>query len=152
VKPRSILNPGKRWVIEADARLRKVENLLEQAMEDLLVKGNDAPGTQCRAALSDAVEELRALNGLLVQQSPDSKLMCLPSLDSALEHSDRATLSRRVIALLPRLHGIGRLLAAAAEFYNGWCAASPAPDYTAAGYESGGWMGSRGPALVACEA
>jgi hypothetical protein len=152
VKASSTLKPRPRLVIEADARLRKVENLLDRALEDLLVKDNPAPGAQCTAALSDAVAELRALSGLLVQPSSDSKLMSLPPGNLQLGKLERASLSRQLTALNPRLQSVGRLLAAAAEFYSGWCAAAPAPTYTAAAYETGGWANSRGPALVAFEA
>jgi hypothetical protein len=115
---------------EAATRLQRVESLLVQALDDLSGKGSAAPCSRCAVVLTEASAELQIFAGLVTEP-------------------DRAALRPQLQALLPRLSTAERLLAAAAEFYRGWCAAAPQPSYPAPCYHGDGL--SHGPALLALE-
>ncbi len=109
------------------AHLKRVENLLDEALEDLRCVNRQTPATRCAAALAEAQPEIDPQNSVLRMQ-----LNGLPA----------------------RLRRMERLLASAAEFYSGWCAAGPTADYHASGdsgqsYESAGWSTDTAPALLA---
>ncbi len=126
--------------IDARSSLKRVENLLDRALEDLTDFRQAAPGSRCAAALTEAASELRIL-----EQADHDRWYA----ESARE---RAALERRLRALLPRLRSLERLLASAGEFYRGWCAvgcAATPPGYSTTGYEALGWSSEPGPALLA---
>jgi hypothetical protein len=135
--------------VEARARLQRVETLLDQALDDLTGTGKKGavPCTRCAAALTEVAAELQSFAGLLTER-PQERSGLLRG-QNCLEAGDRAALSPQIKALLPRLTRLERLLAAAAEFYRGWCAAGPAPGYPAPGYETDAW--SHSPALLTLE-
>jgi len=118
--------------IEAAQHLRRVKTLLDQALDDLVGKQTSAPCSRCLHLLAEALSELQQF--------------------SALGHEslgNRADLVRELTAVLPRIGAAQRLLAAASEFYRGWCAAGLVPNDTAAGYQ--GDCLTHGPALLAME-
>jgi len=126
--------------LEGNTRLRAAENLLEQALEDLTAGNRETPGARCAAALGAAAAELRAFGGWLAEHRPAEE--------------DCEVLRVQVVALAPQLRRLERLLDAAQEFYQGWCAAAPLDVAT---YESGAdettaWPGSPRPALLALRA
>jgi hypothetical protein len=118
--------------VEASARLRRIENLLDQATADLTGKGSSPACSRCAELLAETQAELQSVAGLLPELA-----------------QQRAALILQLKALLPRIRSVERLLAAAAEFYRGWCAAGPAQSYPAPGYQIDEW--SRRPALLAFE-
>ena len=123
-------------------RLLRLESLLDQAIEDLIAAGSQTACSRCASLLTEAVGELQVLQGLLIGTRHKTT-----ATDAQLEPCDHATLRRQMGKLPPRLQHLERLLAGAAEFYRGWCAAAPLPD----GYEADGWSQVRGPALLALE-
>ncbi len=108
-------------LMSAGTRLQRVEQLLDQALEDLMGKTASPPCSRCAELLAEAASELQAFGALLTDR-PDSH--------------DYSILRPRVQAVLPRLTKAERLLAAAAEFYRGWCAAGPPPSYPTPGYQT----------------
>ena len=123
-------------ILDAGARLQKVESLLDQALADLVGDQSSAPASHCAAILTTASDELRAFAHAVT--------LCAPDKDYPL-------LRPRVQGLLLRLKSVERLLSSAAEFYRGWCAAVP-PSHSyslPAGY--GPDHSSFGPALLALE-
>lgn len=117
--------------------LDRVETLLGEALEDLKHPKREAPAARCAAALAEAAAELQAfaqVSGGIGSQS--------------------APLRTQLGGLYSRLRRLERLLASAAEFYRGWCAAGtqadsyPAPCYLEEGYQSASWS-NPGPALLA---
>jgi hypothetical protein len=120
------------------AHLSRVENLLDEALQDLTSLKREAPAARCAAALAEASAELRAFSQA--------------RYDLGSQHPDlRSQLGR----LPTKLRGLERLLASAAEFYRGWCAAGPpaadyqSTGYSGEGYQSFGWSNDSGPALLA---
>ena len=115
--------------------LDRVENLLDDALTDLTAFNREVPGARCAAALAEAAAELQAFAKVRPQvgsQRMRKQLSAIPS----------------------RLRNIERLLASAAEFYTGWCAAVPAAHSSASGlaeqsYQSSGWSNDTAPALLA---
>lgn len=134
---------------EAGALLRRIESLLDQALDDLTglddLAGRvlSSPCSRCAATLAEAAAELQSFARLVteLQQEPGSRERPLLK--------ELAALVPRVKALPPRLNRVERLLAAASAFYLGWCAAGPRPGYPAPGYAIDAW--SPGPALLAFE-
>ena len=118
-------------VAEASQRLRRVASLLDLALDDLTGKGNALPGCGSAALLTEAYAELQSFSPPPVQAN--SSLMLTAQLNE----------------LLPKLTRAQRLLATAAEFYRGWCAAGLTQNQSTAGYEGEGW--SHGPALLAIQ-
>ncbi len=139
--------------VEAGARLRRIESLLDQAIDDLTGKGRSSPGSRCAAALTEASAELRSFAALLTESRRERHKF------GRLEAEERAALLPRVKALLPRLSRAERLLAAAAQFYEGWCAAGSAAgqaqNYSSPGYQIESWPHSENwphsPVLLAFE-
>jgi hypothetical protein len=134
--------------VEAGTLLRRVESLLNQAVEDLTGKdlsgkGRPALCSRCAGALAEASAELQSFAGLLKELPQEGNGLAF------LEESERAALRRQIEALLPRLGVVQRLLAAAAEFYRGWCAVVPSSSYPVPGYQADDW--SHRPALLALE-
>jgi hypothetical protein len=122
--------------VTANSGLKRVERLLHEALEDLQRPSREAPAARCATALAEAARELQAI----AQTRPE------PGLPPAAFRAQLAVLS----ATLRRLE---RLLAAAFEFYTGWCAAAPAADYPAPRYSGAsgqsGWPTESAPALLA---
>jgi len=123
--------------VSPQAHLNGVENLLEEALEDLRYPNREAPATRCAAALAEAAAELQAFAQSHREIGPQNPV-----------------LRRQLNGLSARLRRMERLLASAAEFYSGWCAAGPTADYHASGdsgqsYESAGWSTDTAPALLA---
>ncbi len=119
------------------AHLSRVENLLEEALQDLISLNREAPGARCVVALAAAGAELQAFS----QARYDLR-------------SEHVTLRSQLRGLPTKLRRLERLLASAAEFYTGWCAAAPAADYqplcdSGQGYQSAGWSNDPAPALLA---
>jgi hypothetical protein len=95
-----------------DASLNRVEALLGEALKDLTAMSRKAPGARCSAALAEAAVELQAFVGTHAETGSQS-----PSL-------------RRQLSGWPtKLRALQGLLASAAEFYGGWCAAAPVAAY-----------------------
>jgi hypothetical protein len=131
-----------------DLRLSRVEFLLTEAFEDLTALSREAPGSRCAAALAEAAAELQAFAQTQRAQ-----------VDNPFGNQG-ATLRKQLSALLPRLRNLDRLLASAAKFYCGWCAAAPVAPYPVPypweqAYASGqsgqayGASNDRSPALLA---
>jgi hypothetical protein len=116
--------------IDPAASLGRVEKLLDQALVDLTGKKSASPASRAEVLLAEAAVELRAFAALSA------------GLDFML-------LRPRVLALVPRLRAAERLLAAAAEFYRGWCAVGAAPMSAPQGYQTE--LSYPGPALLAFE-
>lgn len=125
-----------------NARLDCVERLLDEALEDLKHPIRDAPAVRCAAALAEAARELQTFS----HARPETG-------------SHTSAFRARLAGLPAKLRRLERLLASAAEFYTGWCAAGtqadsyPAPGDSEQGYQSAGWSNlacsNRGPALLA---
>jgi hypothetical protein len=123
--------------VSPKAHLKRVENLLDEALEDLRCVNRQTPATRCAAALAEAAVELQAF------------AQAQPEIDP-----QNSVLRMQLNGLPARLRRMERLLASAAEFYSGWCAAGPTADYHASGdsgqsYESAGWSTDTAPALLA---
>jgi hypothetical protein len=123
--------------VSQSSSLDRVESLMIEALEDLTSMNRTAPGLRCAAALTEAASEMQAF---------------------AQTHSGigshTATLRRQLHGLAARLGHLSALLASAADFYSGWCAAAPAanqvePYSSQNGYQSPGWSNAHGPALLA---
>jgi hypothetical protein len=127
---------------ETSKRLSRVEILLDRAIENVIGEGHPAPCSVYAAALTEADSELRAASELLTEKRPKQGLT-----EARLEELDRATLLRQLGDFPARLQTLERLLAAAGEFYRGWCAAAPLQN----GYEAAGGPETRGPSLLALE-
>jgi hypothetical protein len=119
------------------AHLSRVDNLLDEALQDLKSLNREVPAARCAVALADASAELRAFSQARYDlgSQPD-------------------TLRSQLSALPAKLRRMERLLASAAEFYTGWCAAAPTADQHASGdsgqsYQSAGWSNEPAPALLA---
>jgi hypothetical protein len=123
-------------VADASQRLRRVASLLDQALDDLAGKGNSLPGCSAATVLAEAYAELQSF-ARSVPRPP------LAQRESSL------ALQWQLKELLPKLSKAQRLLAAAAEFYRGWCAAGLQQNHSTAGYESEGWL--PGPVLLAVQ-
>jgi hypothetical protein len=121
-------------LIDPDASLRHVEKLLDQVLVDLMGDKSAVPCSRAAVLLAEAAVELRAF----VTMSADR-----------LADPDYLALRPRVQALVPRLRTAERLLAAAAEFYRGWCAVGAASSDTVRGYQTE--ISFPGPALLAFE-
>jgi len=124
-------------LLPPDDCLKRVENLLDEALKDLTKVSREAPGSRCAAALAEAAAELQAF--AQVNRGTGSQ----PN-----------TVLRQLSGLPARLRNLERLLASAAEFYRGWCAAAPEANYPPTGdsgenYQSSGWSNDSGPALLA---
>jgi len=119
-------------VVRAGQSLERVERLIDQVVEDLLGKGSSVPCSRCPDMLFQAHAELHSFAGSLAE----------PQLD-------QTALLPQLRVLLPRLSAAERLLAAAGEFYRGWCAAGPLPAHPLPGYQSNSFC--HGPALLALE-
>ena len=120
-----------------NSRLDRVETLLDEALEDLKCPKREAPAARCAAALAEAACELQTFS------------QARPGIES-----QTATLRRQLNGLPARLGHLSALLASAADFYSGWCAAAPAANYvepysSQTGYQSPGWSNDHGPALLA---
>jgi hypothetical protein len=126
---------------ETGKRLCRVETLLDLAIENV-IGGNLGRSSECATALAEASAELQTVKGQLTEQQPKQD-----PRRTRLEELDRAALLRQLGNLPARLQSLERLLAAAAEFYRGWCAAAPPQS----GYEVAGCLEARGPALLALE-
>jgi hypothetical protein len=123
--------------VSPEARLDRVEGLLDKALEDLKCPNREAPAARCASALAEAATELQAFAQVRNE-------IGLP----------RATLLGQLSGLAARLRRTERLLASTAKFYSGWCAAAPAADYPAPGcsgqnYQPAGWSNDPAPALLA---
>jgi hypothetical protein len=123
--------------VSPQAHLNRVENLLDEALQDLRYPDREAPATRCAAALAEAAAELQAFARAHREISPQNSV-----------------LRRQLNSLPKRLRRMERLLASAAEFYSGWCAARPTADYHASGdsgqsYQTAGWSNDLAPALLA---
>jgi hypothetical protein len=109
-----------------------------EALQDLKSLSHEAPAARCAAALAEASAELRAF----AQARYDLG-------------AQAATLPCQLGGLPTKLRRLERLLASAAEFYRGWCAAgAPTADYHAScdsgqSYQSAGWSNEPAPALLA---
>jgi len=124
-------------MIDAAKSLRRVENLLDQALAAITGKNSTMSCTRCASVLAEVNTELKSLTSPLIEFS-----------------TDRAALLPHVAALLPRIGLVKKLLATAAEFYGGWCAAGTAPGNAALGGQASGYQTetwSCGPALLAFE-
>ncbi len=120
-----------------EAHLSRVENLLDEALQDLTCVKREAPATRCAAALAEAAAELQSFAQAHREIDPQNSV-----------------LRRRLNGLPARLRRTERLLASAAEFYTGWCGAGPTADYHASydsgqSYPSAGWSNEPAPALLA---
>jgi hypothetical protein len=122
-------------IADASQRLRRVVSLLDQALDDLAGNGNSLPGCGAAAVLEEAYTELQSF----------ARFVADPPL---AQRESSLLLAAQLKEILPKLSKTQRLLAAAAEFYRGWCAAG-IQNHSAAGYECEGW--SRGPALLAVQ-
>lgn len=118
--------------LKADQSLQRVEALLDQALVDLAGTRGTSPGELAAHLLTDVYAELQIFAGLL----PASE-------------ADHLALAPRMKAIFPRLKTAERLLTAAAEFYRGWCSATPSFFYP--GLELQVDQASHGPALLALE-
>jgi hypothetical protein len=128
--------------VTLNSQLDRVERLLDEALEDLKRPKGEAPAVRCAAALAEAARELQTFSQ--VRPEPGS-------------HS--SAFRARLAGVPAKLRRLERLLASAAEFYTGWCAAGtqadsyPAPGDLEQGYQSAGWSNpawsNRGPALLA---
>lgn len=118
--------------VEADKHLRVVERLLDETLADLAGKGSSSPVLRSPDMLARILAELQRFAALMSEAQ-----------------IDKASLLPRLKILLRRLSAAQRLLAAAAEFYRGWCAAGPAPSYPIPGYQTD--ASSQGPALLVVE-
>ncbi len=118
--------------VESERRLQKAERLLDQALADLAGKSSSPPVLRCPVVLAEALTELQRFARLLSESQPD-----------------KASFVPRMNAICRRLNAAQRLLENAAEFYRGWCAAGPAPNYPAPGYQAD--CPSQGPALLLFE-
>ena len=123
-------------VADASQRLSRVASLLDQALDDLAGRGNSLPARGTEAVLAKAYAELQSF-ARSVTHPP------LAQLESSV------VLRAQLKELLPKLSRAQRLLAAAAEFYRGWCAAGLPQNHSATGYEGEGW--SHSPALLAVQ-
>ncbi len=117
---------------EAAQRLRRVEAILDEALDDLAGRGASAPCSHCGDLLAKAFSELQVFSKLVNETLPD-----------------RADLARELKMVLSRLSAAQRLLTAASEFHRGWCAAGMTPSQPVAGYQADCLM--HGPALLAME-
>jgi putative hemolysin len=123
--------------LAANARLSRVESLLDEALRDLTAFSGETPGSRCAAALAEAAAELQAFSQVAGQVGSQS-----------------ATFRKLLSAFHPRLCNLKRLLASAADFYRGWCAAAPAANQAESycsqdGYQFRSSSGEPGPALLA---
>jgi hypothetical protein len=125
-------------VVKASERLGRVEGLLDRAVDDLA--GRSMISGVCVSALSEAVAELQSLESMWTNSSQQ------PVQRAQLRDEECAALKSQVKGLVSRLGDAERLLAAAGEFYRGWCAAGLAPSLVSPGYQTNGW--SQGPALL----
>jgi hypothetical protein len=130
-------------VEEAGKRLRRVADLLDQALGSLAGNGGSSPCTRSAIGLAEATAELQSLAKWLTEPQKGRG----EAVRFAVE--DRLALGLQLKALLPKLNRAERLLAAAAEFYRGWCAVSPPQSYPSSSYQGEAW--SHSPALLALE-
>lgn len=120
------------------AHLSRVENLLDEALQDLKSLNREAPAARCAAALAEASTDLLSFSQARYDLG-----------------SQPASLRNQLSGLPAKLRRLERLLASAAEFYRGWCAAgASAADYqsiaySGEGYQGSGWLNDSGPALLA---
>jgi len=123
--------------VSPQAHLNRVENLLDEALRDLSYPDREAPATRCAAALAEAAAELQAFGQTHRELGPQNSFLRM-----------------QLNSLPKRLRRVERLLASAAEFYSGWCAAGPTADYHAScdsgqSYQTTGWSNDTAPALLA---